>query len=515
MQGQEYVLEMTGITKYIFDESGKPIRGSNVRILKDVNFNLRPGEVHVLLGENGAGKSTLMKILGGIIPCDAGEMRLNGVPIEFKGPQDSRAHGVSFIHQELNLLTNLSVSKNIFLGREIRKKNGLMDHKAMDREAKRILKSLGYEIDPKIIVGKLSTAQQQIVEIAKALSYDSNIIIMDEPTASLTSQEIEMLFGLIDDMRTRGMSIVYISHRMEEIKRVADRVSVLRDGECVGMMEAADFTTDKGILLMAGRTLDKMYYCEHTPGNEIALEVRNLKIGRNTQPISINVCAGEIVGIGGLVGAGRTELAKSIFGARKHYGGEVYLFGKKLERRTPHISVQNELVYLSEDRKTEGLCVRASIQDNLTSAVLLKLFKRLWVSNRKISDVAERMIKQFNVICNTKLQLVNTLSGGNQQRVCFGKWYATHPRVMILDEPTRGIDVNAKAQIYQSMDQAAREGMAILMISSDMPELLGMSDRIYIMREGGVVVEIKDREQMTQENVLRSTIGVADSRRTM
>ena len=515
MQEQKYVLEMRGITKYIFDESGKPIRGTDVKILKNVDFDLRSGEVHVLLGENGAGKSTLMKILGGIIPYDAGEMRLNGERVEFKGPRDSRAHGISFIHQELNLLTNLSVAKNMYLGREIHKKNGLMDHEAMNREASRILKSLGFDIDPRTIVGKLSTAQQQIVEIAKALSYDSNIIIMDEPTASLTSQEIEMLFRLIDDMRARGMSIVYISHRMEEIRRVADRVSVLRDGERVGVMDIADFTVDKGILMMAGRTLDKMYYCEHKPGDEIALEVRNLKIGRNTQPININVRAGEIVGLGGLVGAGRTELAKSIFGARRHYGGEVYLFGKKLDRRSPYVCVQNDLAYLSEDRKTEGLCVRATIQENLVSAVMLKLFRRQWVSNRKISDVAERMIQKFNVICNTKRQLVNTLSGGNQQRVCFGKWYAAHPRVMILDEPTRGIDVNAKAQIYQSMDQAAREGMAILMISSDMPELLGMSDRIYIMRDGGVVVEIRDRDQMNQENILKYTIGVANDERAM
>ena len=253
---QQYVLEMRGITKYIFDASGRPIRGTDVKILKNVDFNLKPGEVHVLLGENGAGKSTLMKVLGGIIPCDEGEMFLNGERIVLRGPQDSRAHGIAFIHQELNLLTNLSVAKNMFLGREIRRKNGLLDHAAMEREAEIVLRSLGFDIDPRTIVGKLSTAQQQIVEIAKALSYKSNIIIMDEPTASLTSKEIEALFGLIDDMRARGMSIIYISHRMEEIQRVADRVTILRDGERIGSMGIADFTVDKAILMMAGRTLD-------------------------------------------------------------------------------------------------------------------------------------------------------------------------------------------------------------------------------------------------------------------
>lgn len=505
---QEYVLEMSNITKYIFDESGKPIPGTDVKILKNVDFNLKRGEVHVLLGENGAGKSTLMKILGGIIPYDEGEMRINGKVVQMKNPRDSRALGVSFIHQELNLCTNLSISKNMFLGREIYKNGRLMDHRQMDIEAKRVLDSLGFNLDPKMIVGKLSTAQQQVVEIAKALSYESNIIIMDEPTSSLTSQEIEMLFRLIDDMRRKGMSIIYISHRMEEIQRLADRITVLRDGECVGHMTIDEFTVDRAIQMMAGRTLDRMYYCDHTPSDDVVLEVRDLKIGRNTPPISLNVKAGEIVGLGGLVGAGRTELAKSIFGARKYYGGEVYVYGKKLRRRSPYSCVQNSLIYLSEDRKTEGLTIRANIRDNVVSALMLKLFRHLWVSDRKQNEIAADMVKRFNVVSIGLQQLVNKLSGGNQQKVCFAKWYATNPKIMILDEPTRGIDVNAKAQIYQVMDKAAREGMAILMISSEMPELLGMSDRIYIMRDGGMVVEIADRRDMTQKKVLEYTIGV-------
>ena len=504
----EYVLEMRSITKYIFDESGKPIPGTDVKILKNVNFDLKKGEVHVLLGENGAGKSTLMKILGGIIPYDEGEMRIGGQVVSFRNPRDSRVMGVSFIHQELNLCTNLSIAKNVFLGREIKKANGLVDHARMDVEAKKVLDSLGFKLDPKTIVGKLSTAQQQVVEIAKALSYESNIIIMDEPTASLTSKEIEMLFGLIEDMRRKGMSIIYISHRMEEIQRVADRVTVLRDGECVGQMTIDEFTVDRAIVMMAGRTLDRMYYCDHKPSDQVALEIKDMQIGRNTNPISINVKAGEIVGIGGLVGAGRTELAKSIFGARRFYGGDVYVYGKKLSRRSPYKCVQNHLIYLSEDRKTEGLTIRASIRDNTVSALMLKMFRRLWVRDNKLNSIADEMVRQFNVICIGLNQLVNKLSGGNQQKVCFAKWYATEPKIMILDEPTRGIDVNAKAQIYQVMDRAAKEGMAILMISSEMPELLGMSDRIYIMRDGNMVVEIADREQMTQKQVLEYTIGV-------
>lgn len=504
----EHVLEMKNITKYIYDDNGLPIKGTNVKILKNVNFDLRKGEVHVLLGENGAGKSTLMKILGGIIPYDEGEMLLNGQSVKMKSAKDSRSMGVSFIHQELNLCTNLTVAKNMFLGREILKKGRLLDTAAMEREAKRVLDSLGFNIDPQAQVGKLSTAQQQVIEIAKALSYDSNIIIMDEPTSSLTSQEIDMLFNLIDDMRARGLSIIYISHRMEEIERVADRITVLRDGECVGQMTIEEFTRDKAIMMMAGRTLERMYYSDHVPTDKVALEVRDLRIGSSTPPISITVKAGEIVGLGGLVGAGRTELAKSIFGARKHYGGEVFINGKKLEHPVPYRCIQNDLIYLSEDRKTEGLTIRASIRDNIAAAEMLKMFRHFWVSDRKQDSMADDMIKRFNIVSQGRGQLVNKLSGGNQQKVCFAKWYATSPRIMILDEPTRGIDVNAKAQIYQIMDQAAKDGMAILMISSEMPELLGMSDRIYIMRDGGVVVEIKDRAEMTQKNVLEYTIGV-------
>lgn len=502
------LLEMKGITKYIYDTSGKPIRGTDVKILNNVQFDLNGGEVHVLLGENGAGKSTLMKILGGVIPCDSGEIRINGEKVSFSNPRQARAMGVAFIHQELNLCTNLDVAHNIYLGRESTRKFGTMNEKEIHEHSQRIIQSMGFDIPSDVRLGTLSTAQQQVVEIAKALSYQCKILIMDEPTSSLTSQEITQLFELIRQVKSQGVGIIYISHRMDEIEKLADRITVLRDGEYVGTIHRSAFSVERVVEMMVGRTLHQYYVCNHAPTDRVVLEVKNLKIGRNTLPVDLKVHAGEIVGIGGLVGAGRTELAKSIFGARKFYGGEVYIEGERVTHLTPIKSIRSGLAYLSEDRKTEGLTIDMTIRENISVTSLLEKFKGLFLPRKRERQLAQEIIEKFDVVCNSMEQRVNTLSGGNQQRVSFGKWFAIDPKILILDEPTRGIDVNAKAQIYSIMDAAARDGMAILMITSELEELIGMSDRIYIMRDGTLSGEIVHRKDMTQQRILEMTMGI-------
>jgi ABC-type sugar transport system ATPase subunit len=502
------ILEMKEITKYIFDSYGKAIKNTNVKILDNVELTLNEGEVNVLVGENGAGKSTLMKILGGIIPPDAGKIVLDGEEVSFKDPSDARLHGIGFIHQELNLCTNMDVAQNIFLGREP-KKNGLVDKKIMYKESRELLLSLGFDINPKILLRNLSTAQQQIVEIAKALSYKSKILIMDEPTASLSKKEIDMLFKLIKDMKKKGISIIYISHRFEELMEVGDSITVLRDGKYIGALPISEFDYDRVITMMVGRTLSEMYKCTHKVQDEIALEVKKLRLSKGTDPIDIIVRKGEIVGLGGLVGSGRTELAKSIFGARKYSGGEIIYYGRNINKPNPHDLIKNGFAYLSEDRKIEGLILNMSIKENITLASLGKLFKNFIINKRKENQTTNKKIEELNIISKSMFQMVNTMSGGNQQRVVFGKWLTSDPKLLILDEPTRGIDVNAKAEIYKIIDQIANEGVAVLMISSELPELIGMSDRLYIMRNGSIAGEIKEKKDMIQEKILEFTIGTA------
>ena len=500
------LLEMKGITKYIFDSYGVAIRNTTVKILDKVDFDLRKGEVHILVGENGAGKSTLMKVLGGIIPPDEGEMYIDGARIQPRNAREALALGIGFIHQELNLCNNLTVTDNIFMGREITR-HGVKDKKALRQKAKQLLEEMGIHIDPGMLVKELSTAQQQIIEIAKVLSCDCRIIIMDEPTSSLTKNEIDILFDLIDRLRAQGVAIIYISHRLEEFERVGDRLSVLRDGQYIGTLEKKDFDVDTIVNMMVGRKLGAMYENRHVPTGDVLLEVRHLRLEPQTAPISLHVNAGEIVGMGGLVGAGRTELAKSIFGYRKSYGGEVWYGGRKLNRLDPTPLIREGIVYLTEDRKSEGLILDKSVRENISLASLFRMFRRLFMFGNKERALADDTVKRLNVACNSIEQLTRTLSGGNQQKVVLGKCLATQPRLLILDEPTRGIDVGAKAEIYHMIDQIAASGVAVMMISSDMPELIGMSDRIYVMREGAIVAEIADKAQMTQENILEYTIG--------
>ncbi len=500
------ILEMKGITKYIFDAYGNALRNATVKILDGVNFDLREGEVHILVGENGAGKSTLMKVLGGILPPDEGEILLDGRVVHPRNAREAMELGIGFIHQELNLCNNLSVAQNIFIGRE-KKGKVLMDNRGMLREARRLLNELGIDIDPAIQVAKLSTAQQQVVEIVKVLSYNCRIIIMDEPTSSLTKKEIDFLFGLIHKLRRDGVSIIYISHRTEEFEQVGDRLSVLRDGQYIGTLERDEFEIGRIVKMMVGRTLGEMYENVHVPGKEVALEVKNLRLDEHSLPINMHVNAGEIVGMGGLVGAGRTELAKSIYGVRHSHGGEVYYFGKRVHTLDPQKWLRNGLIYLTEDRKDEGLILDMGIPANISLANLWRMFKNGVINHKAEQALSEQTVKELNIMCKNPTQPVKTLSGGNQQKVVLGKCLVTSPRVLILDEPTRGIDVGAKREIYHIIDKIAGEGVAVIMISSDMPELIGMSDRLYVMKDGAIVAEIKDKQDMDQEKILSYTIG--------
>ena len=499
------LLQMRGITKLIYGADGKPVRNTDVKILDAVDFELRAGEVHVLVGENGAGKSTLMKVLGGVIPPDGGELLLDGRPATFRDPRQARAAGIAFIHQELNLCANLDVAHNVYLGREpVRRglRRGMEDSGAMYARSGELLRSLGFDIDPRTEVSRLSTAQQQVVEIAKALSYESRIVIMDEPTASLTQREIDVLFALIRRMRARGLGIVYISHRFEELLQIGDRLSVLRDGRSIGTLPMSSFDPQVVVQMMVGRTIDEMYPRTHAPGSEAVLEVRGLRLNGRTAPLDLTVRRGEVVGLGGLVGSGRTELAKSIFGARSFAGGEVRYLGVDVTGRSPRQLIGAGMAYLSEDRKLEGLVLGMNIRENVTLAALSRVARLGLVSPRLEQREAHRILRELDVVARSPEQSIATLSGGNQQRCVLGKWLATGPRLLILDEPTRGIDVNAKAQIHRLVDEIAGRGVAVLMISSELPELIGMSDRIYVMREGSIVVELQAGEGMTQERIV-------------
>ncbi len=455
----EPLLEMHEITKYIYDSSGRPIRNSDVKILDSVSFDLHRGEVHVLVGENGAGKSTLMKILGGIIPPDQGTITLEGAAVSFASAREARDRGVAFIHQELNLCANLDVAHNIFLGREPTR-GGVLDKKKLYAQARALLSSLGFEIDPMVILGRLTTAHQQIVEIAKALSYESKILIMDEPTASLSKNEIDRLFSLMRTLQARGIGIVYISHRFEELRQVGDRISVLRDGRSIGTICSQGFLEDEVIQMMVGRSIDDMYPRSHRPTDDVLLAVENLRLLPGTPPLSLTVHRGEVVGISGLV------------------------------------------AYLSEDRKTEGLVIAMTIRENVTLASLFRLFRFGMISQRKESEAARKRVQQLRIVARSVEQTVGTLSGGNQQRTVFAKWRAAEPQLLLLDEPTRGIDVGAKSQIYKMIDEIAAQGLGVLMVSSELPELIGMSDRIYVMRGGTLVAELTEREAMTQAGIL-------------
>lgn len=481
-------------------------RFPGVRALHNVNLSLVKGEVLAVLGENGAGKSTLMKILAGVQQPDSGEILLEGKAVEIKSVHAALKLGIALIHQELNLADNLDVAANIFLGREPRRL-GMIDKARQCAEAKRFLAMVGLDIPPTTLVRELTIGHQQMVEIAKALSVNARVLIMDEPTSSLTHKESEQLFKVIKDLSERGVSIVYISHRLSEVRAVAHRVVVLRDGENAGELATSGITHEAMVKLMVGRELSQFYpHAPHTPG-EVVLAVKGLRTPVHPQQkIELTLRAGEIVGMAGLVGAGRTELLLTLFGVTPALGGTIEVAGKETRIGSPIEAIAAGLALVPEDRKQQGVILEMAVRENLSLASLLRDQKNGFLNREKENEISREMIEQMRVKTPNDRQFVQFLSGGNQQKVVLGKWLAMNPKVLLLDEPTRGIDVGAKSEIYGLMEELAGKGMAILFVSSDMEEVLGMSDRTLVMHEGRITGELK-REELSEEAVMQLATG--------
>lgn len=488
----EVLLEMKNIQK----------RFAGVHALDDVSFTVNKGEVHALVGENGAGKSTLMKILNGIHQKDSGSIFYRGKEVEINIPQDAQALGITMIHQELNLMPHLTVAQNIFIGREP-EKGVFLDEKKMNKMAEELLGSLNIDISPTARVNHLSIAKQQMVEIAKALSFeDSSLLIMDEPTAALTEGEIQDLFKMIRDLREKGVSIIYISHRLEELPQIADRITVLRDGQYVDTLNIEDAPKQKIISLMVGRVIyDDPKQKSNAPEDApVVLEVRNL-VAPNVKNVSFKLRRGEILGFAGLMGAGRTETVRTIFGADPLESGEILVNGEKVDIKSPYDAVSHGISYLSEDRRAFGLAIGLSVKENAVMANIEEYSGKLFMNDKQIAEVTNEYVEKLSVKTPSINQLVKNLSGGNQQKLVVAKWLIKNSDIFIFDEPTRGIDVGAKSEIYDLMQQLVEDNKSIIMISSEIPELLRMSDRIVIMCEGRITGEI-DISEATQEKIM-------------
>lgn len=492
-RSDEYLLEMKHITKTF----------PGVKALDDVNFNLKKGEVHILLGENGAGKSTLMKVLAGAHAPDGGELILEGQKLQRLNPITSQKNGIGIIYQEFNLVPYLSVAENIFID-HMPKKNGFMiDHKGMHEESERLLEGLNMKVDTHAHASDIPVAQQQMVEVAKALTHNLKILIMDEPTSSLSDREIEQLFKTIKKLTDQGIGIIYISHRLQEIPLIGDRITILRDGKYICTEEVQGITTQQMIKLMVGREISNLYVREHHEPGELALKVTDLCSKRSRlKHAGIELRRGEIVGLSGLVGAGRTELARAIFHVDPYDSGTIEFFGEELEANlSPGEVIEKGLSLIPEDRKRQGVSLILSIAHNVVMASLDRLNPGRVINTNKERSIVDRYVNELSIATPSTEQLVQNLSGGNQQKVVLAKWLCTEAEVIIFDEPTRGIDVGAKGEIYTFMNALAKEGKAILMISSELPEVIGMSDRIYVMRDGQVVKELSHTEA-TQELII-------------
>ena len=473
--------------------------------LDAVDLEVRQGEVHVLLGENGAGKSTLMKILSGAIRSDAGEIELVGRRVEIEGPAHAEALGIRIIYQEFNLVPQLSAAENIFLGKEPTHRLGLVDRKRLNRDAARRLEGLGVRIDPARPVQELGVAQQQMVEVAKALHGDVRLLIMDEPTSALTASEIDTLFAAIQGLTAQGVAVVYISHRLEEVERIGTRVTVLRDGKHVATHRVGEVSLAGLIRLMANRELKEHYPKRRVPRGEELLRVEGLR-GGLLHDVAFSLHRGEVVGLTGLLGAGRTEVARAITGAEPPAEGRVTIKGKAARLRAPRDAIRRGVGFLPEDRKTQGLVLGRSVTENLALPSTPRLSPFGWMDGAAEAALAAREVQDLRIRTPSLEQKVVYLSGGNQQKVVLGKWLAAEMDVLVMDEPTRGIDVAAKVEIYEEMNRLTAKGAGILMISSELPELLGMSDRILVMRRGRIVAEM-DAAGVSQEQVLRAALG--------
>lgn len=480
-----------------------------VLALDNVDFELLPGEVHVIAGENGAGKSTLIKLLSGVYPKDSGRFAINGDQVEIDSVHKAQELGISTIYQELNLIPELTVAQNIFLNREP-KKDGLLrfvvDNDKVEHKSAALLASLGLDIPSEELVANLTVPQQQMVEVAKALSLDAKIFIFDEPTATLADKETDALFKIINQLKKRGIGIIYISHRLEEIWRIGDRVTVLRDGQYIGTLNIQEATINDLIKMMVGRELKEQFPRHFQPAGDVALELRHISREGVLKDINLSVHKGEIVGLAGLVGSGRTELARVIFGVDPHDEGEIRLFGKPEEIDSSVKATKLGLAFLTEDRKSLGLFQTLALRENVSVSAMRRLFPRGLVNTSVERRVAQEFVDKLRIQTPGLNQLVQNLSGGNQQKVVLAKWLATQAKIFILDEPTRGIDVGAKLEIHRLIDELVQQGVPVLMISSELPEILNMCDRIYVLHEGEISAEYS-REEATQEKVLKSAVG--------
>lgn len=488
---QEYIIEANHINKTF----------PGVKALDDVSFNLKAGEVMALLGENGAGKSTLVKIFSGVYTRDSGQLKIFGQEQANLTPKEAQRLGIAIIHQELNMCAHLTVAENIFLGREVRK-YGTLAEKEMVKQAQEILDRLNIDINPKTIVGDLAVSKQQMVEIAKALAKDAKVLIMDEPTSALTSKEIDDLFKIIHKLRDEGRGIIYISHRLEELAQIVDRVTIMRDGKYITSMNFADTNMEELIANMVGREIkEKFPRVECKKGKKI-LEVKHLNAGRMVRDVSFDVYEGETLGIAGLMGAGRTETTRAIFGIDEKESGSIVLDGKELTIHKPSDAIRAGIVLAPEDRKKDGLCVNLSIRDNISLPNLDILSNKIGVVSRKKEKImTKKAVDDLSIKLPSAEVNAGTLSGGNQQKVVVGKWLARQSRVVIFDEPTRGIDVAAKVEIYNLMNELKKAGIGVLFVSSEMPEVMGVSDRIIVMCDGRITGELMTKEA-TQDQIL-------------
>ncbi len=488
---EEYLLEMIGISKSF---------GLN-QVLDEIHINVRAGEVLALLGENGAGKSTLIKILGGIYSKDKGEIYIEGDKKEIHSAADAHKYGIRIIHQEIVLVPERSVAANIFLGREIKTKTGFINYKKIREETEKILQEFGVNLSPDEMISNLTIGMQQMVEIMRAVSANAKIVVMDEPTSSLSEHETEILFGTIEKLKKRNVGIIYISHRMNEIFRIAQRVTVLRDGKGICTVHAKEITQEELINKMVGRKLTKYYIKTKNEIKDVSLEVKNLESKNVFRNVSFHARYGEIVGFSGLVGAGRTEVMKTIFGIYPVTGGKIFMNGKEIKIKSPRDALEVGIAYIPEDRREEGLVLLNTVEFNMTLIALRFLIKGIKRDRKRQRKIVDEYIKKFSIKVTSPEQTAGNLSGGNQQKVVLSKWLANSPKVLILDEPTRGIDVGSKAEIYGIINELAANGISVILVSSEMPEIINMCDRVYVMCEGKITGELT-AEELTQEKIM-------------
>ena len=488
----EYLLEMRHISKAF----------AGVQALRDVSLCVRAGSVHALMGENGAGKSTLMKCLFGIYRKDGGEILLNGREVEFKNPREALENGVAMVHQELNQALRRSVSDNLWLGRYPRRFGFFVSERKMQKDTEALFSDLGLKVDPRREMGTMPVAERQMAEIAKAVSYGARVIVLDEPTSSLNDAEVERLFSILERLRAEGCGIIYISHKMEEILRISDEVTVMRDGEHIATRPSRELCMESIIHLMVGRTLENRFPPKQSRAGEVALEVRGLSAQHApVKDVSFTLRRGEVVGLAGLGGAGRTEVLESLFGLRALSGGELILDGKRIENKDPRAAIKNGFALLTEERRSTGIFGILDLVENTTVSHLRSYRRGPLLDGGKMREDTGRMIRDLRVKAHSPAAKIRTLSGGNQQKIILGRWLLTKPRILLLDEPTRGIDVGAKYEIYQLIRRLAEEGRTVLMVSSEMPELLGVCDRILVMSGGRLAGEV-DASTTTQEEIL-------------